>query len=127
MLLNFNLIGDIVMSISKKNQFPMKIEPVTCIWMFVCMMNFWAARNGKKWNFGLFRPNLREFGLFHPYIEGKWSFTEISMIKIVILDQSKPISQMFKIENSKIQKSEICKLHVYYTKKHEISQVYNPF
>ena len=23
----------------------MKIEPVTCIWMFVCAMNFLAARN----------------------------------------------------------------------------------
>ena len=26
----------------------MKIMPMICIWMFVCAMNFWAARNGKK-------------------------------------------------------------------------------
>ena len=34
------------------------------------------------------------------------------MIKMVILDQSKPISLILKREKSKIQKSEICKLHV---------------
>ena len=92
----------------------MKIEPVTCVWMFVCAMNFWAARNGKKLNFGLFRPNLRELGLFHPYFVCKYSFREISMIKIVILDQSKPISLILKIEKIKIKKSKICKLNVYY-------------
>ena len=93
----------------------MKIEPVTCIWMFVCAVNFSAARNGKKWNFGLFRPNLCELGLFHPYFVNKFNFREISIIKIVILDQSKPISLILKIKKSKIQKSEICKYHVYYS------------
>ena len=43
----------------KKNM--MKIERVTCIWMFVYAMNFWAPRNGKKINFTVFRPNLCEF------------------------------------------------------------------
>ena len=37
------------------------------------------------------------------------------MIKIVILDQSKPILLILKIEKSKIQKSEICKLYGYYS------------
>ena len=92
----------------------MKIEPVACIWMFVCAIKFWVARNGKKWNFGLFRPNLCELGLFHPYFVCKYSFREISRIKIVILDQNKPILLILKIEKSKIFKSEICKLHVYY-------------
>ena len=90
----------------------MKIEPMTCIWMFVYAINFWATRNGKKWNFGLFRPNLSELGLFHPYLECKCTIREISMIKIIILDQSKLI---LKIEKFKIQKSKICKLHVYYS------------
>ena len=38
------------------------------------------------------------------------------MIKIVILDQSKTISQYLKIKKSKIQKSKIRKLHIYYLK-----------
>ena len=42
-------------------------------------------------NFGLFRPNLHELGLFLQYFVCKCSFREISMIKMVILDQSKPI------------------------------------
>ena len=46
--------------------------------------------------------NLHELELFHPYFECKCSFREISMIKIVILDQSKPISAILKTENSKI-------------------------
>ena len=85
----------------------MKIEPVACIWMFVCAMNFWAARNGKKWSYWLFRPNLRELGLFHPYFVCKCSFREILMIIIVILDQNKPIWLILKIQKSKILKSEI--------------------
>ena len=80
----------------------------------VCLCDeFWAARNGKKWSFGLLRPNLPQLGLFHPYFVCKCSFREISMIKIVILDQCKPISLILKIKKSKIQKSEICKLHIY--------------
>ena len=38
------------------------------------------------------------------------------MIKIVILDQSKPISLFLKNKKSKIQKSKIYKLNVYYHK-----------
>ena len=87
----------------------MKIEHMTCIWMFVYAMNFWAARNGKKLNFSLFRPNLHESGLFHPYFVCKCSFREISMIKI-IFDQSKPISLYLKIKKLKIEKSEISKI-----------------
>ena len=45
------------------------------------------------------------------------------MIKIVILDQSKPISLILKIEKSKIQKFEICKLHVYYIIKLEMTSI----
>ena len=59
--------------------------------------------------------SVHELGLFHPYFVCKCSFREISMIKIVILDQRKPISIILKIKNSKIQKSEICKLNVYYS------------
>ena len=69
----------------------------------------------KKLSFALFRPNVHELGLFHPYFVCKFSFREISMIKMVILDQSKPISLILKIKKLKIQKSEICKLHVYYS------------
>ena len=57
----------------------------------------------------------RIIGLFHPYFVCKCSFREISMIKMVILDQSKPISLILKIKKSKIQKSEIRKLYVYYS------------
>ena len=45
----------------------MKIEPVTCIWMFVYDMNFGLPEMAKKWSFGLFRPNLPQLGLFHSY------------------------------------------------------------
>ena len=37
------------------------------------------------------------------------------MIKMVILDESKPISLYLKIKKSTMQKSEICKLYVYYS------------
>ena len=62
----------------------------------------------KGGSLGLFRPNLPQLGLFHPYFVFKTSFRVISMIKIVILDQSKPISLIMRIKLSKIQKSEIC-------------------
>ena len=35
---------------------------------------------------------------------------------MVILDQSKPISLYLKIKKLKIEKSKICKLHIYYSK-----------
>ena len=74
--------------------------------MFVCEMNFWAARTGKKLNFGLFEPNLLELGLFHPYFACKCIFIEILMITMVILDQSKPISLILKIKIKKFKNLE---------------------
>ena len=80
----------------------MKIEPVTCIWMFVYAMNFELPEMAKKWSFGLFRPNLPQLGLFHLYFVCKSSFRVISMIKMIILDQSKPISLiLWKFKNPK--------------------------
>ena len=105
---------DIVLSISKKNLIMMKIEPMTNIWIFVYAMNFELPEIAKKWSFGLFRLNLPQLGLFYPYFVSKTSLRVISMIKMVILDQSKPISIILKNKKSKIQKSIICKLHVYY-------------
>ena len=64
----------------------------------------------KKWSFGLFRPNLPQLGSFHPYFVCESSFRVISMIKLVILDQSKPISLILKNK-----KSQNCKLHVSYS------------
>ena len=75
--------------------------------MFVYVMIFELPEMAKKLNFGDFRPNLPQLVLFHPYFLGKSSFRVISMIKIVILDQSKPI-----FEN---KKSKIRKFHVYYS------------
>ena len=97
----------------------MKIKPVTYIWMFVYAMNFELPEIAKKWSFGLFSPNLPQLGLFHPYFVCKSSFRLISMIKMVILDQSKPISLILK------------KIKLYIARllfiKTEIRQVYNPF
>ena len=87
----------------------MKIERVTCIWMFVYAMIFKLPEMAQKWSFRFFRPNLPQLGLFHPYFVSKSSFRVIPMIKIVILEQSKPISLYLKIKKSKIRK-----LHVYY-------------
>ena len=80
----------------------MKIEPVTYIWMFVYAMNFELPELAKKWSFGLFRPDLPQLRLFHPYFVCKSSFRVITMLKIVILDQSKQISLILKNKNSKI-------------------------
>ena len=44
------------------------------------------------------------------------------MIKIVIFDKSKPISLILKNKKSKIQKSKICELHVYYSQKLELDK-----
>ena len=52
---------------------------------------------------------------FIQYFVCKCSFRDISIIKTVILVQSKPISIYLKIKKLKIQKSEICKFHVYYS------------
>ena len=66
----------------------MKIEPVTCILMLVYAINFELPEMAKKGSFGLFRPNNPQLGLFRTYFVCKCNFTEISMIKMVILDQS---------------------------------------
>ena len=87
----------------------MKIERMTCIWMFVYAINFELPEITIKWNLGFFRSNLPQLGLFHSYFVSKSSFRVISMIKIIILDESKPISLFFKIKKSKIQKSKIRK------------------
>ena len=83
--------------------------------MFMFTINFELPEMSKKLSFEFFRPNLPQLGLFHPYFLCKSSFRVISMIKMVIWDQSKPISLNLKIKKLKIQKSEIRKLHVYYS------------
>ena len=75
------------------------------MYLNVCVWNkFLAARYGKKLSFVLFRPKLLGLGLFHLYFVCKCSFREISMIKMVILDQNKQISLILKIEKSKNSK-----------------------
>ena len=62
------------------------------IYLNVCVCDkFWAARNGKKIKFWTFQaqPASR---LFHLYFVSKTNLRIISMIKMIILDQSKPIS-----------------------------------
>ena len=84
----------------KKNLNPMKIECVTFIWTFMFTINFKLPEMSKKWSFGFFRPNLPQLGLFYPYFVSKSCFRVISMIKIVIWDQSKPILLIFGKKNS---------------------------
>ena len=69
-----------------------------------------------------FRPNLPPLEIFHPYFVCKSSFRVISMIKMVISDQSKPIKLILKNKKSKIQKSTICKFHVYYSQKRKLDK-----
>ena len=76
--------------------------------MFVYAMNFELPEMAKKLSFGLFRPNLPQLGLFHPYFVSKSCFRVISMIKMVILDQRKAVSLILEKIKSKFQKSEIC-------------------
>ena len=82
--------------------------------MFVYAMNFELPEMAKKCRFGLFRPNLPQLGLFHPYFVCKSSYRVISMIKMVIFDQSKPISLIFEKKNQKLKKKN-CTLYVYYS------------
>ena len=104
----------------------MKIECVTFIWTFMFTMNFELPEMSKELSFGFFRPNLPKLGLFHQYFVSKSCFRVISMIKMVILDESKPISLIFekKIIISKIQNLDIARLLFIKTK---IRQVYNPY
>ena len=70
------------------------------VYLNVCVCDdFELPEMAKKWSFGHFRPNLPQLGLFHRYFLCKSNFRVISMIKIVILDQSKPISLYLKIKN----------------------------
>ena len=89
----------------KKNKLPWKLSP----WhVFKCLGMRWILSSQiwpKKWCFRLFTPNLPQLGLLKPYFVCESSLRIISMIKIVILDQSKPISLILKNNKSKIQKS----------------------
>ena len=72
------------------------------MYLNVCVCDeFCRQKRQKSGSFGLFRPNLPQLGLFYPYFECKSSFRVISMIKIVILDNSKPISLILKTKNPK--------------------------
>ena len=71
-------------------------------------MNFWAARNAKSEILDFSGPTCKSQSYFIQCFVCKCSFREISIIKMIILDQSKPILLIF---NNK--KSKICKLHVY--------------
>ena len=82
--------------------------------MFVYAMIFELPEMAQKLSLGFFRPNLPQLGLFHPYFASKSSFRVISIIKMVIFEQSKPISLYLKIKTSKIKKEKIRKLHIYY-------------
>ena len=81
-----------------------------CVWD-----DFWASRNFKKVKFWTFQAQPASVRVISSIFLCKSSFRVISMIKIVILDQSKPISLYLKIKKLKIQESKICKLHVYYS------------
>ena len=69
----------------------------------VCDEFLSCHQNWQKIKFWTFQTNLRELGLFHPYFVCKCCFKKISMIKIVILNQSKSISLILKIENRKFK------------------------
>ena len=93
----------------------MKIEPVTYICMFVYAMNFELPEIAKKWSFWTFQAQPASVRVISSIFLSKTCFRVISMIKMVILVQSKPISLIMKIKQLKIRKSEICTLHVYYS------------
>ena len=78
----------------------MEIEPVGCIRMFVCPMNFGAGRKGNKSICWIGRPNLCKIGLFLSYFVYKLCFREISIIIMAICGQNKQFWVIFK-ENKK--------------------------
>ena len=97
------------------------------IYLNVCICDkFELPEMAKKWNFGLFRRNLPQLGLFHPYFVCKSSFRAISMIKMVIWDQSKPILLIFEKKESKIKKKKLYIARLLFIKM-EIRKIYNPF
>ena len=75
------------------------------MYLNICVCNkFLKSQKWQRMKFwGHCRHNLRELGLFHPYFVCKCSFREISIIKMLILDQGKPISLILKIEKFKIK------------------------
>ena len=62
-------------------------------------MNFELPEMSKKLSFGFSKINLPQLGLFHPYFVSKSCFRVISMIKMVILDQSRQIRLIFEKKN----------------------------
>ena len=104
------LIEDIVTSISKKKSIhDANWASDKYLSVSVCD-KFWAARNGKKVKFGTFQAQPTSVRVISYIFVCKKFFRVISMIKMVILDQSKPISLYLKIQKSKIRK-----LYVYYS------------
>ena len=94
------------------------------MYLNVCVCaEFWAARNGKKVKFGIFQAQPASVRVISSDFVCKSIFGVISMTKMVILDQSKPISLYLK-KKLKIEKSKIVHL---LSIKTEITQVYNPF
>ena len=72
------------------------------MYLNVCVRNkFLSCQKWQKLNFGLFRPNLPQLGLFLLYFVCKCSFREILMIKIFFLDQNKQIWLILKNKKSK--------------------------
>ena len=76
--------------------------------VWVCDEFLSSQKWQKKWRFGLFRPNLPQLGLFHPSFVCQSNFRVISMIKMVVWDQNKPIWLCLKIQKSKNQKFVNC-------------------
>ena len=66
--------------------------------MFVYAMNFELPEMAKNENLDFSGPTCLSWDYFINYFVCKCSFREISMIKMVILDQSKPISLYLKIK-----------------------------
>ena len=79
----------------------------------------------KKWTLDFSGPNLPQFGLLHLYFVCKSSFRVFSMIKMVILDQSKLIYLSFEKKNQNFKKSKF--VHsTFIFHKNGNKQVYNP-
>ena len=97
----------------------MKIDENWAVDMYlnVCVCNEFLS--SQKWQkneiLDFSGTTCASLGYFIQYFVCKCSFRKILTIKMVILYQSKPISLYLKIKKSKIQKSQICKLHVYYS------------
>ena len=91
--------------------------------VFECLGMRWilSCQKWQKVQFGIFQARPASFRVIS-YFVCKSSFRVISMTKIAILDQMKPISLIFKNKKTKIKKSKICKLHVYYSYKRKFDK-----